>query len=483
MEQVNHGSKHRISLMAIIVMAILVVVAAIVGYRIYGRMASAVEQYTLCETAADELQAASDYLTEQVRLYAMTADVSHMENYFTEAHVTCRREQALNTIATYFAGSEAFDALAASYQNSYALMDVEYRSMRLMAEATNLPREEWPEEIAAITLSGQDADLSPAEKQKKAQDILFDGIYLAYKRTISENASASAGELLADADAVTKYYERLFIITYMLTVVFLLAVTALSVALFMMRRREREQMRQLAEAKRTAEAASNAKTEFFFRMSHELHTPMNAILGLAELMKKKHAIASDPQLSTSLDRMMTAGRSLDEKLDAILQESSRVFGTEEAAAVTAKTEAEPVEGGNAAGGTASLAGRRVLVVDDNSLNAEIAMDLLAEHGIAAEMAESGNECLALLNANPAGYYDAILMDINMPEMDGHETTRRIRSLEDAAKAATPVVALSANCLPEDIQNATGAGMDDFLKKPIEVETLLETLGEAIGRVS
>ena len=127
-----------------------------------------------------------------------------------------------------------------------------------------------------------------------------------------------------------------------------------------------------------------------------------------------------------------------------------------------------------------LAGKRVLIAEDNELNAEITATVLHDAKILTDVAADGEEALHMLTAAPAGYYDAILMDVQMPRMDGYEATRRIRALPDK-RAHTPIIAMTANAFAEDREAALTAGMDDYIAKPVEKDRALATLGEAIER--
>ncbi len=126
-------------------------------------------------------------------------------------------------------------------------------------------------------------------------------------------------------------------------------------------------------------------------------------------------------------------------------------------------------------GKADLTGRRVLLAEDVSVNAEIMMMILAARGMEADLAENGRIAVDLFTAHPAGYYDAILMDMRMPEMDGLEATRTIRALDRKDAKAIPIIALTANAFDEDVQRSMQAGLNAHLSKPVEPETLYRTL--------
>ena len=127
----------------------------------------------------------------------------------------------------------------------------------------------------------------------------------------------------------------------------------------------------------------------------------------------------------------------------------------------------------------SFAGRRVLLAEDNDLNAEIAEEILKADGLLVERARDGVECVGMLEKRGAGYYDLILMDIQMPNMDGYQAARRIRKLEEPALAQIPIVAMTANAFDEDRQRALDAGMNAHLAKPVRIEALEKTMEEML----
>jgi signal transduction histidine kinase/ActR/RegA family two-component response regulator len=122
----------------------------------------------------------------------------------------------------------------------------------------------------------------------------------------------------------------------------------------------------------------------------------------------------------------------------------------------------------------SLAGRRLLLAEDNGLNAEIAMTILQDADAEVELAANGKIAVDKLKDVPVGYYDAILMDIQMPNMNGYEATKAIRKLTDE-RAKMPIIAMTANAFEEDRQAALAAGMDDYVAKPVEISELFRTI--------
>ena len=129
--------------------------------------------------------------------------------------------------------------------------------------------------------------------------------------------------------------------------------------------------------------------------------------------------------------------------------------------------------------TSGLAGKRVLLVEDNEMNREIASYILSENGLVVEHADDGDVAVEMVRAaferGETRYYDAVLMDIQMPRMDGFEATRAIRALASPDGSRIPIIAMTANAFEEDRQKAFDAGMDAHLAKPIDVQAMLETL--------
>jgi len=126
-----------------------------------------------------------------------------------------------------------------------------------------------------------------------------------------------------------------------------------------------------------------------------------------------------------------------------------------------------------------FSGKRVLLAEDNELNQMLAENMLTNVGLAVEIANDGTEAVEKMKSAPAGYYDIILMDVQMPKMDGYEATRQIRALEDNEKAGIPIVAVTANAFEEDRQIAMEAGMNGHLAKPYDVPDIMKTLKELL----
>ena len=124
---------------------------------------------------------------------------------------------------------------------------------------------------------------------------------------------------------------------------------------------------------------------------------------------------------------------------------------------------------------------RVLLVEDNEINGEIASEMLRELKVNVDLVTNGKECIDALLEKDAGYYDLVLMDIQMPVMDGYEATRIIRRFSDKDKRLIPVIAMTANAFEEDKQKAFQSGMNGHLAKPVEMRHLIQALKSAIGK--
>ena len=130
-------------------------------------------------------------------------------------------------------------------------------------------------------------------------------------------------------------------------------------------------------------------------------------------------------------------------------------------------------------GSEILEGRNILLAEDNDLNAEIAEAILESAGLKIERVEDGIQCVNRIEKMPADAYDMILMDIQMPQMDGYKATQAIRNLPDEDKASIPIVAMTANAFEEDKRDAIAAGMNGHIAKPIQVDKMLSILSEVI----
>lgn len=193
---------------------------------------------------------------------------------------------------------------------------------------------------------------------------------------------------------------------------------------------------------------------------------------------REHTTTENKVVGTGLGLPIV--KSLIEQMGGTIQvESTQGVGTkftvDLALTLASREEVYPSPEALAEAGHAKLKGRRILLAEDNELNAEIAMELLGEEGLLIEHAADGEKCCAMLAQAPAGYYDLVLMDIQMPVMNGYEAATKIRGMADAKKAGIPIIAMTANAFAEDRQAALDAGMNAHVAKPIDMAVLLPTL--------
>ena len=202
------------------------------------------------------------------------------------------------------------------------------------------------------------------------------------------------------------------------------------------------------------EAARRA-AEFQKKSLRDLRTELNSAVGYMEL-----GIRHGSQAEDYLEKLQLVLSNMESSIACALGESLH----DEAAAEAP----ENIE---------RLAGKRVLLVDDNELNREILKEILLDHGLIVEEAGNGSQAVAAVKGREPGYYHFILMDIEMPVMDGYEATLRIRKLPNRIRANIPVIALTANAVPENRERAAAVGMDDFLVKPTNSARLLRSLAK------
>lgn len=277
------------------------------------------------------------------------------------------------------------------------------------------------------------------------------------------------------------------------------------------RKKDSKQQMLLEMAAEKAEVANNAKSTFLFNMSHDIRTPMNAIIGYAELADKY--LNEPDKLKTYMDNICICGQKMLSIIDNILElariennsitleESviklensfdscivmfhSALEEKQQKLTVTKDIKYPYVYIDNAhvteiilniISNAIKYTGKRILLAEDNDLNAEIAMELLSEEGLEIERAENGVLCVEMLEKALPDYYDMILMDIQMPIMNGYEATQKIRRLEDKEKANIPIIAMTANAFAEDRKKALEVGMNDHVAKPIDMNKLLSIIG-------
>ena len=179
-----------------LLVAALFLTISVLSEKEFSILHDTTEQYIECERAVKQLQDGSDYLTEQVRLYAMTGQRTYMEQYFKEAETTRRRETALENLKTYFDGTDAFTALQHAMSSSKELMDTEYYSMRLEADGCGADLSSFPAAIREVRLSEEDSRLSAEKKLEKAAEIVSDYAYQSKRTEITDAVSDCMSALI-----------------------------------------------------------------------------------------------------------------------------------------------------------------------------------------------------------------------------------------------------------------------------------------------
>lgn len=186
---------NRIMITVTIVIAFLLFLSILQVTEYYGQMKDATQMYVDSQKDAMDLRLGSDYLTEQVRNYAVTGDREFLDNYFEEAQVTKRRNRAVESIREVLDDSPAYASLNEALDFSNELMNVEYESFLLMLDVTKAEKTDYPEVLRSMDLSEEDRLLSDADKREKAIDLVFNDTYQDYKQKIYEGVQICTEEL------------------------------------------------------------------------------------------------------------------------------------------------------------------------------------------------------------------------------------------------------------------------------------------------
>ena len=203
--------------------------------------------------------------------------------------------------------------------------------------------------------------------------------------------------------------------------------------------------------------AMKKAVEFHKKSLRDLRTELNSAVGYAEL-GMRHGSKAEEYL---------------EKIQSVLVNMESATAYALGGAVIDEPDEEETEN------IEMLKGQRVLVVDDNELNRGIMREILEDHGLVVEEADNGRKAIEAVKVKDPGYYSFVLMDIEMPVMDGYESAMKIRKLPNRIRANVPIIALTANAFPENREKATEAGMDDFLSKPVNSARLLRSLAKFV----
>ena len=260
--------------------------------------------------------------------------------------------------------------------------------------------------------------------------------------------------------------------------------------------RENQYAVELKKSAEQAREASEAKTRFLFNMSHDIRTPMNVFvcedtgIGMAseylphifDEFSREHTATENKVSGTGLG--LSIVKSFVELMNGRIHvESKPGKGTKFTVEIPLELASEgdicKKELPEQTFMTDKNIGKRILLAEDNELNAEIAMELLKEKGFLIDWVKDGQECFDKLEEADEGYYDLILMDIQMPILNGYDTTAKIRQMESPKKASTPIVAMTANAFEEDIAMAQKVGMNGFIAKPLDAEKMFTILKQSI----
>ncbi len=220
-----------------------------------------------------------------------------------------------------------------------------------------------------------------------------------------------------------------------------------------------ERMREKINLIESQVAYEKKKVEFYRNVCSDIRTSLFTMIGNVKFIEKHSP--DNERIGEYISKINCAYEQMKDLLDDILSMEGSLDDAED----EPKIEINPDV----------IRGSRILLVDDNDMNREIAKDVLLDNGIQVEEATSGSEAVRLVSENLPGYYDCVLMDIQMPELDGFEATTKIRELPNRVRANVPIVAMTANAFKEDKTKSYKAGMDAYLTKPIEVEKLLRIL--------
>ena len=226
------------------------------------------------------------------------------------------------------------------------------------------------------------------------------------------------------------------------------------------------------------EPASRIEADFLANMSHEILTPMNGVIGMLDLLLDTPLTATQREFATVAQ---SSAESLLKRINDILDIStidpSKPNLEDQRAAARGFTDSPAREGATTEDNHAQpFAGRRILVVEDNIVNRTVVTHMLQKLGCTVEIAVDGRQAVAMTAVRPI---DLILMDCQMPELDGYQATGQIRDREAthaSARARTPIVALTAYAVAGEREKCLAAGMDDFMAKPVRPNLLRDMLG-------
>ena len=573
----------------------------------------------------------SDTLTKNTKSYLDTMDMAYFNNYANELKTTRSRDVALQRLFRLSLAEQEKSRLQNTKIASDDLSHNEIWALELTCLSTGKTVNDFPKGIDVL-VSADEQQLPAEEQYKLASKYINSADYFSVKNAIDNGITKFRIDLnqrygnstVKMANVSVSSVTSSFMITILLVVFLVFSIVIYS-------RAQRRNAIQLSQAKVQAEEASNAKTEFLSRMSHDIRTPLNGIIGMSKLIMEEERdpaikeelakidssgqfllglvndildmakvesglielhpapylytdfaryldavirpLCSDKNITLTLpddipsdmivaDRMrfnqiffnllsnavkftprgghigfdvinagidganMTAdyivsddGRGMSEKFQHVMFDTFSQEGDEYVADFQGSglglsivkrlvelmggsigVKSAPGEGtvftvhltfpivyvesgdvGDRGGCDLSvLEGRRVLICEDHPLNAQIAGRLLEKKGMKVEYAENGLIGVDMFRASAPGYYDAVLMDIRMPVMDGMAAAKAIRGLERNDAGTVPIIAMTANAFDTDRRAAQEAGMNAHLSKPVEPELLYSTIARLLS---
>ena len=216
------------------------------------------------------------------------------------------------------------------------------------------------------------------------------------------------------------------------------------------------------------EVKNGDERQFVSELSYNVRNPLNTICGITEIIKKNISGDCDKEtLLSYLDILGDAATELQQTVDHFFE----CFESGNFSAIYGENNVDT--------DYSVLKNLRVMVVEDSSVSRLIAKEMLETQGAVVTLCDSGNEAVERFNNSITGTYDVIFMDINMPGMDGYEATEAIRNSIHAQAKTIPIIAMTAEALPDDIQNALRVGMNAHVSKPINDEKIISAIKRVI----
>ena len=466
------------------------------------------------ESVSNVMQYPEKIFARRLTRDGVVYDVAAAARTVEPGMVFCVRRQSSAVIASYYASIESllagYETLLNDRVYTY-ITDGERVVGSSAAEQWNLPVDEVPL-IRAL-------ESSPSPGSKLTQ-LRTDGTFFGARERYQQYSLY----VFLPNEYVFILGKKMVISAFGVYALAVMVVVLLLVRLGQDRkRRELAYQKQLEKEVERATAADQAKTHFLRSMSHDIRTPINIIgnaikynhpggwvrcsfresrdadgvcrlkfvcedngVGMSETFQRHmfEAFAQENSDRGSLSGGVGMGlavvkKLVDERGGTIQVDSARGQGTRFRVVLPMMpSEAEPEAALPDA--AASIAGRRLLVAEDNELNREIAVYLLQEAGAVVDQAADGKEAVEMFAASAPGTYDAVLMDVMMPELDGLSATRAIRGM-DRPDAQLPIIAMTANLFDEDVAAFLAAGMDAHIPKPLEAGQMIKTIAEWLER--